>query len=412
MHCEIGQDKIKSLEVSEFRNQSFDKMIQPGSTDHQELSGNLWGPHKIVILERKENQSLGISIVGGKLDVSAQKENDKQINFFNGIFVKHVQDKSPAGINGILKTGDRILAVNDTDLTKASHDHAVAVIKNSKSPVKFLIQSLIYTDSQEKLNDEKSTENVKGKDSNKNCSIFNQSNKYNYSLEAIKKKYNYFFEAKEISDQIVDEIEKNEMFIFHLKKKFPNESLGLSLSGNIDLNKKSVFVCDIHPNSVAQKHGLIKIGDQILEVNGHLIYGRAHSNASPLIKNITDLDVYLVILRNSENLKQMFKPANFMLDVMSDLTNKHSTIFSDQLTQFKEFHEPSFDSISCRSSLNKDNSEFLGSCFLKTNQLEQQNKKKIKLKKGFSGFGIIVSEDKTGQFIIKAINSSGIAFKA
>lgn len=104
----------------------------------------------------------GISIVGGKLDVCSSSNSNsssgggggggvgrssvgQQVSsFISGIFIKHVLDNSPAGVNGTLKTGDRILAVNDIDLTQATHDRAVEVIRNARSPVKFLIQSLIY----------------------------------------------------------------------------------------------------------------------------------------------------------------------------------------------------------------------------------------------------------------------------
>lgn len=75
----------------------------------------------------------------GMLGVSQQVSS-----FISGIFIKHVLENSPAGVNGTLKTGDRILAVNEIDLTQATHDRAVEVIRNAKSPVKFLIQSLIY----------------------------------------------------------------------------------------------------------------------------------------------------------------------------------------------------------------------------------------------------------------------------
>jgi len=88
------------------------------------------------------------------------------------------------------------------------------------------------------------------------------------------------------------------LYIFRLKRSHPNESLGLSLSGNVNLNKTSVFVCAIYKNSIAHRHGLIKVGDQILEINGQVIYGRAHSNVTPMIRNMKDLDVYLVILRS------------------------------------------------------------------------------------------------------------------
>ena len=52
-------------------------------------------------------------------------------------------ENSPAGLNGTLKTGDRILKVNNYDLTNATHDKAVEVIRNATSPIIFVIQSLL-----------------------------------------------------------------------------------------------------------------------------------------------------------------------------------------------------------------------------------------------------------------------------
>ena len=42
--------------------------------------------------------------------------------------------------------------------------------------------------------------------------------------------------------------------------------LGLSLAGNRDRTKMSVFVCGLHPKGSAYKDGRIQIGDEILEV--------------------------------------------------------------------------------------------------------------------------------------------------
>jgi C-terminal processing protease CtpA/Prc len=77
--------------------------------------------------------------------VSFEQSEPHQIKkcFINGIFIKHVLDKSPAGLSGALRTGDRILAVDEVDLTNATHDKAVEVIRNAKSPVVFVIQSLL-----------------------------------------------------------------------------------------------------------------------------------------------------------------------------------------------------------------------------------------------------------------------------
>ena len=43
--------------------------------------------------------------------------------------------------------------------------------------------------------------------------------------------------------------------------------LGLSLAGNKDRKKMSVFVCGMHPKGSAFKDGRIQVGDEILEVS-------------------------------------------------------------------------------------------------------------------------------------------------
>jgi len=105
--------------------------IESASDD---LAATIWGPPRKVTLNRELNKSLGISIVGGKLDIStknpsgtAAKTTEKS-SFISGIFIKHVLENSPAGLNGTLHTGDRILAVDGHDLSNATHNRAVEVI--------------------------------------------------------------------------------------------------------------------------------------------------------------------------------------------------------------------------------------------------------------------------------------------
>lgn len=43
--------------------------------------------------------------------------------------------------------------------------------------------------------------------------------------------------------------------------------LGISLAGNKDRRKMSVFVCGLHPNGSAYKQGQLQVGDEILEVS-------------------------------------------------------------------------------------------------------------------------------------------------
>ncbi|GLH01326.1 Inactivation-no-after-potential D protein [Gryllus bimaculatus] len=100
-----------------------------------------WGPERMVEILREPNCSLGISIVGGKVDLyNAGPDSGSAIS---GIFIKNVLPHSPAGRTGELKTGDRILEVDGIDLRQASHERAVEVIRGAGNPVCFLVQSLI-----------------------------------------------------------------------------------------------------------------------------------------------------------------------------------------------------------------------------------------------------------------------------
>nr|XP_045586609.1 multiple PDZ domain protein-like [Procambarus clarkii] len=101
------------------------------------LDGKHWGPERTVEVRRDERNSLGISIVGGKVDLSWSGSS------VTGIFIKNVLPDSPAGKGGHLKTGDRILEVEGIDLREATHEKAVEVIKKTGDPVTFVVQSLV-----------------------------------------------------------------------------------------------------------------------------------------------------------------------------------------------------------------------------------------------------------------------------
>ena len=98
-----------------------------------------WGPSRIIELNRESNRGLGISIVGGKVDMF----NLTPGHFVGGIFVKNVSPGSVAAKDDALKRGDRILEVDGKDLRDATHDQAVEAIRNAKNPVKMVVQSLL-----------------------------------------------------------------------------------------------------------------------------------------------------------------------------------------------------------------------------------------------------------------------------
>jgi hypothetical protein len=130
-----SNENVKQSISSESSSTSSDNNVSGSSTLTRQ-----WGEERVVELIREENKGLGISIVGGKVDLFNISENTISSC---GIFIKNILPQSPAGCNGTLKSGDRLLEVDGVDLRNATHDKAVEAIKNAKNPVKFVVQSLL-----------------------------------------------------------------------------------------------------------------------------------------------------------------------------------------------------------------------------------------------------------------------------
>ncbi|KAK3091257.1 hypothetical protein FSP39_018351 [Pinctada imbricata] len=279
-------------------------------------SNQTWGPPRTVELQREPGKSLGISIVGGRVDMF----HVQQENIISGIFIKHVLDDSPAGKNGTLKTGDRILEVDGKDLRNATHDQAVEIIRQSGGVVKFVVQSLcdatcpgdIEGDSKSVHSYEEAgiqpiqvTEvlasppvSAQGKEENDS----EEEDEFGYTRKKIQRQYGDL---------------NGDLHLVDLQRG--NGSLGINLAGNKDRNTMSVFVAGIHPDSVAGRDGRIEVGDELLEVNGHVLYGRSHLNASAIIKGITSSVIKVVLVRRLENLEHMaVKPMKMLPAVSSE----------------------------------------------------------------------------------------------
>ena len=134
-YARLGKFNLQ-LSASNTRESFFLQSSGPGSSSTPSSSSasgeaKVWGPQREVEVKRVEGQSLGLSIVGGKVD---------GVN--SGIFVKNVLPDSPAGATGQLFTGDRILQVGNVTLTSSEQKVAVEAIKNSGDPIRLVVQSL------------------------------------------------------------------------------------------------------------------------------------------------------------------------------------------------------------------------------------------------------------------------------
>uniref|UniRef100_A0A669PIA5 PATJ crumbs cell polarity complex component n=1 Tax=Phasianus colchicus TaxID=9054 RepID=A0A669PIA5_PHACC len=248
-----------------------------------------WGPPRTVEIFRDPHVSLGISIVGGQTVIKRLKNGEE----LKGIFIKQVLEDSPAGRTRALKTGDKILEVSGIDLQNATHEEAVEAIKNAGNPVVFVVQSL---------------SNVP------KVSLFlffiPKFNKFvrKYGApppmklpppyRALERLHSE--EAKKIRQRYADL--PGELHIIELEKD--KNGLGLSLAGNKDRSRMSIFVVGINPDGPAGRDGRMHIGDELLEINNQILYGRSHQNASAIIKTAPS-KVKLVFIRNEDAVNQM-----------------------------------------------------------------------------------------------------------
>ncbi|NXQ46875.1 MPDZ protein, partial [Catharus fuscescens] len=309
-----------------------------------------WNQPRRVELWREPSKSLGISIVGGR-GMGSRLSNGEVMR---GIFIKHILEDSPAGKNGTLKTGDRIVEVDGIDLRDASHEQAVEAIRKAGNPVVFMVQSIISRPRPESLYSPSSASAPCGQ---KTTNPFYHQPSKNPSLPFLQNSVfsrptvfsstnpfadsSQFNTAQEISNPIrvtfrcsptnpfaptpfkafgqsdtesektslcnvplpppsafsgiscdvaqssirlPEDVEKEDEFGYSWKKivqrygNLPGElhiielekgktGLGLSLAGNKDRSRMSVFIVGIDPNGAAGKDGRLQIADELLEVS-------------------------------------------------------------------------------------------------------------------------------------------------
>ncbi|NXU56919.1 MPDZ protein, partial [Turnix velox] len=440
-------------EESEFQNAAFSNWNQPRKVE-------LW---------REPSKSLGISIVGGR-GMGSRLSNGEVMR---GIFIKHILEDSPAGKNGTLKTGDRIVEVDGVDLRDASHEQAVEAIRKAGNPVVFMVQSIISRPKPESLYNPSSasapcgqkTANPFYRQSSKSPSLpflqnclysrptvfsstnpFADSSQFNINKEVSNPiRVNFHcsptnpfaptsFKAFGQSDlepentslcnlplpppsafsgtscdvaqlsssRVPEDVEKEDDFGYSWRKiiqrygNLPGElhmielekgrtGLGLSLAGNKDRSRMSVFVVGIDPNGAAGKDGRLQIADELLEINGQILYGRTHQNASSIIKCASS-KVKIIFIRSKDAENQMAvcpaKSVEGFHCTSGTLQHQETDVFS------------AADSNAC--------SDF-SSC---------KNIQYVELPKDQGGFGIAISEEDTANgIVIKSLTDHGAAAK-
>ncbi|XP_056431244.1 multiple PDZ domain protein isoform X3 [Gadus chalcogrammus] len=291
-----------------------------------------WNLARKVELFRETGKSLGISIVGGR-GMGSRLSNGEVMR---GIFIKHILDDSPAGRNGTLKTGDRIVEVDGVDLRDASHEEAVEAIRKAGNPVAFLVQSIIHrprsstTDSHEEraaaaeaATKDKPTKWEVGRASptwppppllvvphvgETDTDTLSQvpdsptpdrrEEEREEDEEDVEDEFGYSW------SQITQRYGGLPGALHMLQLEKGRAGLGLSLAGNRDRARRSVFVVGIDPQGAVGRDGRMAVGDELLEINGQKLHGHSHQNASSIIKS-SPSKVKIIFVRNTGALGQM-----------------------------------------------------------------------------------------------------------
>ncbi|XP_064591163.1 multiple PDZ domain protein isoform X13 [Zonotrichia leucophrys gambelii] len=304
-----------------------------------------WNQPRKVELWREPSKSLGISIVGGR-GMGSRLSNGEVMR---GIFIKHILEDSPAGKNGTLKTGDRIVEAfgqSDTEPEKTS-------LCNLPLPPPSTFSGMSSDVAQS--SSIRVPEDVEKED------------EYSYSWKKIVQRYGNL---------------PGELHMIELEKG--KTGLGLSLAGNKDRSRMSVFIVGIDPNGAAGKDGRLQIADELLEINGQILYGRTHQNASSIIK-CAPSKVKVIFIRNKDAVNQMAVcPAK--------------SVEASQCTSGTLRHQEIDISVANPSAFSD-----LSSC---------KNIQYVELPKDQGGFGIAISEeDTTNGVVIKSLTDHGAAAK-
>ncbi|KAK7832389.1 LOW QUALITY PROTEIN: hypothetical protein U0070_011837 [Myodes glareolus] len=273
---------------------------EEGEGEESELQNaaySSWSQPRRVELWREPSKSLGISIVGGR-GMGSRLSNGEVMR---GIFIKHVLEDSPAGKNGTLKPGDRIIEVDGMDLRDASHEQAVEAIRKAGNPVVFMVQSIInrsrksplpplphslypkysfsstnpFADSLQLSTDKAASQSESESEKASLCDVPSSSPSVFPDLGSDR--------AQPSAATVSEEADKEDEFGYSWKNiqerygtltgqlhmielEKGHSGLGLSLAGNKDRTRMSVFIVGIDPTGAAGRDGRLRIADELLEV--------------------------------------------------------------------------------------------------------------------------------------------------
>ncbi|XP_055368173.1 multiple PDZ domain protein isoform X3 [Betta splendens] len=329
---EMKKDKISAdLKVPKLEVEIKVDGKEEGSEERLPPAAVLWDQPRSVLLTRAPGQSLGLSIMGGR----GMGRRLSTGEMMRGVFIKHISPDSPAAHNGTLRAGDRILEVCGVDLRDASHEQAVEAIRTAGDSLVFLVQTgnpgpqcpLLTNHGRLTPSPTPQPSAHGSKDAETLSGLFlSPTNPFTptpFKVPSPKLERKGRRSPATAPTPVTAGGEdagdagrskmlqrygslSGKLHMIELEKDPAVPGLGISLTGNKDGSRARMSVCvaDIDPQGPAGLDGRIRPGDELLEINGQILYGRSHHNASAIINNAPSR-VKIILIRNGAALGHM-----------------------------------------------------------------------------------------------------------
>ncbi|XP_056596327.1 LOW QUALITY PROTEIN: multiple PDZ domain protein [Triplophysa dalaica] len=340
---ENGERRDEDIQAGSKEMNGQSAMKDKGEEEPHRKDHSSWSCPNRVTLFKAGGTCLGISVVGGRGMGSRLSNGEMR----RGIFIKHIAEDSPAARSRVLKEGDRILQVGGVDVSDFTHEEAVEAIRRGGNRVELLVQSPRLStpvncheeDNLSKTNDQEHEIPNNLSHLSPTCPFspapFKRTGEEKLGKPNIMKVASRPLDTEANGVQKVPErpplpeetshhqsdqeqtpywsrvLQRygslpGELHMFELDCSSHSSGLGLCLSGNRDgaRGRMSVYVSEIKPDGAAAADGRIRVGDELLEINGQVLYGRSHQNATAIISSAS-AKVRVLLTRSKAKLKQM-----------------------------------------------------------------------------------------------------------
>ncbi|CAI4227941.1 unnamed protein product [Auanema sp. JU1783] len=263
-------------------------------------------PQNQQVHPAEQNHLHSIGLSGDEFDVILNRQDSDGFGFIilsslhrNGSTIGQILDNSPAARCGKLKVGDRVIAVNGINILNMSHGDIVNLIKTSGLSVRLTIVPSPETPlATSTLN--RPSINPPAFKPTSNYSTIPSSNYAQYSTLPSTNNgiYSEYGRAKVVSvapgqtpsyhqiQQKFGALNFNEQDgpLINVELERGTRGFGFSIRGGQEFGAMPLFVLRIAEDGPAAHDGRLKVGDQLIAINGKDTKGMTHDEAIQLIK--------------------------------------------------------------------------------------------------------------------------------